>query len=62
MFGLDQKTRLGIGNLRIGTKIGGIAEAEKLREIARQGYAFSPVRDSVDKGISFTPKIEVVSS
>ncbi|MCA9873518.1 MAG: OsmC family protein [Anaerolineales bacterium] len=61
IFNLEPKTRPGISEMRAKITIAGEADPATLREIAQAGYQFSPVRDSVDNGVTVKPNI-VVSS
>lgn len=58
-FGLDEHVRPGIGALRAKITIAGDADANTLRQIARRGYQYSPVRDSVENGVTLRPEIEM---
>jgi len=60
LFALDEKVRPGILDLRAKITIAGDANEETLKKIARLGYDYSPVSDSVRKGVSAKPEIVVV--
>ncbi len=59
MFDLNPEARPGIGEMRARITIAGVAEPATLRQIAQSGYDFSPVRDSVDKGVMVKPHIVI---
>lgn len=57
LFALDPEVRPGIIQMRATITIDGDADDATLREIAQLGYRYSPVSDSVRKGISVEPRI-----
>lgn len=59
ILGLDPDVRPGFGELRARIAISGDADRETLQEIAKRGFAFSPIRDSVEKGVKLKPEIAV---
>ncbi len=59
LFALDPKVRPGISELRAKITIAGDADEETLRKIAKLGYKYSPVSDSVRNGVSVKPEIVV---
>jgi uncharacterized OsmC-like protein len=59
-FALDDRVRPGIGELRAQIAIAGNADAEKLREIVERGYRYSPIRESVNNGVTLNREIIVV--
>jgi uncharacterized OsmC-like protein len=59
IFNLNPKTRPGINEMRAKITIAGEADPATLRQIAQAGYQFSPVRDSVDNGVTVMPNIVV---
>lgn len=60
MFALDKEVRPGISEIRARIIVEGDAEEEELREIAKLGYKYSLVRDTVENGVRIEPEIEVV--
>ncbi len=60
MFGLDAAVRPGLSELRATIRIAGEADEEALREVALLGYQFSPVRDSVHRGVPVKPDVRVL--
>ncbi len=59
MFALDENVRPGILELRMKITIAGDADDETLRKIANLGYTYSPVSNSVRKGVNAVPEIVV---
>lgn len=59
LFALDPEVRPGILELRAKIIIAGDADDKSLKEIANLGYQFSPVSDSIQKGVKVIPTIEV---
>ncbi len=59
LFALDEKVRPGILELRMKMTIAGDADDETLRKIANLGYTYSPVSNSVRKGVNAVPEIVV---
>jgi uncharacterized OsmC-like protein len=59
LFALDPKVRPGILELRAKITVAGNADDKALKEIANLGYQFSPVSDSVQKGVKVIPAIQV---
>lgn len=59
IFALDPNVRPGLGALRTTIRIAGDADATTLRSIAQRGYSYSPVRDTVAKGVAVQPQVEV---
>lgn len=57
LFALDKNVRPGISELRACIEIDGDADADTLREVVNRGFTYSPVRDSVNNGITITPEI-----
>lgn len=57
LFALDPEVRPGILEMRATITIDGDADEATLREIAQLGYDYSPVSDSVRKGITVQPRI-----
>ena len=62
LFALDSKVRPGILELRAKITIAGDANEKTLRKIAKLGYDYSPVSNSVQKGVSVRPEIVVTKS
>ncbi len=62
MFALDENVRPGILELRVKMTIAGDADDETLRKIANLGYTYSPVSNSVRKGVNAVPEIVVVKN
>jgi len=62
MFALDENVRPGILELRMKITIAGDADDETLRKIANLGYTYSPVSNSVRKGVNAVPEIVVVKN
>ena len=60
LFALDEKVRPGILEFRSKITIAGDADEETLRKIALLGYKYSPVSDTVRKGVSLAVEPEVV--
>jgi len=60
-FALDEGVRPGLGELRARITLAGDADPDTLREIARLGYQYSPVRDSVENGVTMEPEIVVTT-
>jgi len=60
LFALDEKVRPGILEFRSKITIAGDADEETLRKIALLGYKYSPVSDTVRKGVSMAVEPEVV--
>jgi uncharacterized OsmC-like protein len=58
IFGLDSAVRPGLQELRATITVAGEANRETLHEIAMQGLRFSPIRDSVQKGVEVRARIE----
>jgi uncharacterized OsmC-like protein len=56
-FAVDKNVRPGISELRARIEIDGDADPETLREIVNRGFTYSPMRDSVNNGITITPEI-----
>ena len=59
LFALDENVRPGILELRMKMTIAGDADDETLRKIANLGYTYSPVSNSVRKGVNAVPEIVV---
>ncbi len=59
MFGLDADVRSGLNALRIRVTIAGDADEATLREMIALGLEHSPIRDTVEKGVTVTPEITV---
>ncbi len=62
LFALDENVRPGILELRMKITIAGDADDETLRKIANLGYTYSPVSNSVRKGVNAVPEIVVVKN
>jgi len=62
MFALDENVRPGILELRMKITIAGDADDATLRKIANLGYTYSPVSNSVRKGVNAVPEIVVVKN
>jgi len=62
LFALDENVRPGILELRMKITIAGDADDETLRKIANLGYIYSPVSNSVRKGVNVVPEIIVVKN
>jgi uncharacterized OsmC-like protein len=60
VFALDPNVRPGISNMRMAITISGDADKETLKKIAMLGYQYSPVSDTTQNGIKFTPVVHVV--
>jgi uncharacterized OsmC-like protein len=60
LFALDPKVRPGITNMRMDITIAGDADKETLKKIAMLGYQYSPVSDTTQNGIKFSPTVHVV--
>jgi len=58
-FALDDCVRPGISKLRAHITIAGNADAEKLREIVQRGYRYSPIRESINNGVTLNSEIIV---
>jgi uncharacterized OsmC-like protein len=58
IFGIDPNVRPGISELRATIRIAGNADQVTLQKIAQRGYAASPVRDSVEHGVTIRPVVE----
>ncbi len=59
ILALDPAVRPGFSELRASISIAGQADDATLREIASRGVAFSPMRDSVEQGVSLKSEITV---
>ena len=57
IFGLDDEVRPGFKAIRAQIDIAGDADEATLREVAERGIRFSPIRDSVQNGVSINPEI-----
>lgn len=60
LSGLDPNVRPGITELRMEISISGDADEETLKKIAMLGYKYSPVSETTQNGIKFTPVVKVV--
>ena len=60
LFALDPKVRPGITSMRMDITIAGDADKETLKKIAMLGYQYSPVSETTQNGIKFTPVVHVV--
>ena len=60
MFALDKEVRPGIRAIRAKITVEGDAGEEELREIAKLGYQYSLVRETVENGVSIEPDIQIV--
>ncbi len=59
LFALDPEVRPGILELRVKITVGGDADDETLEKIAMLGYNFSPVSNSVRKGVKAVPEVVI---
>ncbi len=59
LFALNPEVRPGILELRVKITVGGDADDETLKKIAMLGYDFSPVSNSVQKGVKVIPDIVI---
>lgn len=57
LFAVDPDVRPGVLEMRARITIDGDADEQTLREIARLGYQYSPVSESLQNGISVVPQI-----
>lgn len=60
LMAVDPKVRPGILDFRTKITIAGDASEEKLKEIALFGYNYSPVSDTVRKGVTRAAKPEII--
>lgn len=58
ILALDPAVRPGFGELRARVAITGDADDAKLAEVAQRGLAYSPIRDSVERGVRLKPEIQ----
>ena len=59
LFALDPEVRPGILELRVKITVGGDSDDETLEKIAMLGYNFSPVSNSVQKGVKVIPEVVI---
>ena len=59
LFALNPEVRPGILELRVMITVGGDTDDETLKKIAMLGYDFSPVSNSVQKGVKVIPDIVI---
>lgn len=59
IFGLGEEVRPGLEGLRATLRVAGDGDPAALRDVAQRGVRFSPIRDSVERGVPVRASVVV---